>query len=183
MTIVFCKEYLPWSCKVKINKSSQLPLSFLSSLFALDVSVFPHESGDLKYPGSWIFPMICMPQLGIHILCKNFKSCANLEIAVGISACVSSPLIYAAFNVNGIIKSWEQFKRSRSAKTGSHSTQPASDALGNHEAKTPQWEQGHAHEHEHQRLQEPEVNARYLHNLAQRWRGSRREDKSNSSVV
>ena len=115
MTIVFCKEYLPWSCKVKINKSSQLPLSFLSSLFALDVSVFPHESGDLKYPGWWIFPMICMPQLGIHILCKNFKSCANLEIAVGISACVSSPLIYAAFNVNGIIKSWEQFKRSRSA--------------------------------------------------------------------
>ncbi|KAL9570135.1 hypothetical protein ACKAV7_005643 [Fusarium commune] len=28
-----------------------LPLSFLSSLFALDVSSFPHEPGDLKYQG------------------------------------------------------------------------------------------------------------------------------------
>ncbi|KAM0282095.1 hypothetical protein ACHAO9_010416 [Fusarium lateritium] len=32
-----------------------LPLSFLSSLFALDVSSFPHGSGDLKYPGWWLF--------------------------------------------------------------------------------------------------------------------------------
>ena len=128
------------------------------------------------------FPMICMPQLEIHIFCKNFTSRANLEITVGISACVSSPLIYAAFNVNGIIKSWEQFKRSRSArhaKTGSHPTHPASETLGKHESKTPQWEQGNVHKHEHQRGQEPEVNARYLHNLAQRWRGSRKEDKYN----
>lgn len=177
---------MPWNCKVKINKPLQLPLSFLSSLFALDVSVFPHESGDLKYPGWWIFPMICMPQLKFHILCKHFKRPANLEIVVGISACVSSPLIYAAFNVNGIIKSWEQFKRSRSArhaKTGSRPMQPTSEDLGNHEPKTPQWEQGHTHEHKHQRGQEPEINARCLHNLARRWRGSRKEDKSNSSVV
>ncbi|KAI8965046.1 hypothetical protein F5Y11DRAFT_314485 [Daldinia sp. FL1419] len=35
-----------------------LPLSFLSSLFALDVSVFPHESGELKYQASWLFPIL-----------------------------------------------------------------------------------------------------------------------------
>ena len=73
----FCKEYLPWNCKVKTNKPLQLPLSFLNSLFALDVSVFPHESNDLKYPGWWIFPMICMPQLEIHffLLQKLQKPC------------------------------------------------------------------------------------------------------------
>ncbi|KAI0535157.1 hypothetical protein GGR58DRAFT_22443 [Xylaria digitata] len=35
-----------------------LPLSFLSSLFALDVSVFPHEAGSLKYQGWWLFPIL-----------------------------------------------------------------------------------------------------------------------------
>ncbi|OBS26251.1 hypothetical protein FPOA_00191 [Fusarium poae] len=35
-----------------------LPLSFLSSLFALDVSSFPHESGSVKYESGWIFPIL-----------------------------------------------------------------------------------------------------------------------------
>ncbi|KAI4867299.1 hypothetical protein F4820DRAFT_457119 [Hypoxylon rubiginosum] len=36
-----------------------LPLSFLSSLFALNVTVFPHESGNLAYTAGWIFPILC----------------------------------------------------------------------------------------------------------------------------
>ncbi|KAF2096219.1 hypothetical protein NA57DRAFT_78987 [Rhizodiscina lignyota] len=35
-----------------------LPLSFLSSLFALNVTIFPHEEGDLLYRPGWIFGII-----------------------------------------------------------------------------------------------------------------------------
>ncbi|KAF7540573.1 hypothetical protein G7054_g1268 [Neopestalotiopsis clavispora] len=36
-----------------------LPLSFLASLFALPVSIFPHDpAGDVQYEGSWLFPII-----------------------------------------------------------------------------------------------------------------------------
>ncbi|KAI1094906.1 hypothetical protein F5B19DRAFT_443936 [Rostrohypoxylon terebratum] len=35
-----------------------LPLSFLTSVFALNVSSFPHESGNVEYKAWWIFPMI-----------------------------------------------------------------------------------------------------------------------------
>ncbi|RBR12019.1 uncharacterized protein FIESC28_08789 [Fusarium coffeatum] len=56
-----------------------LPLSFLSSLFALDVSSFPHESGNLKYKPEWIFPII-----------------------FGVTAIVSIPVMIFAWNVNSI---------------------------------------------------------------------------------
>ncbi|KAM0190411.1 hypothetical protein ACHAPI_009400 [Fusarium lateritium] len=56
-----------------------LPLSFLSSLFALDISSFPHESGDLKYPGWWLFPIL-----------------------FGASAIISLPTILLAWKVNDI---------------------------------------------------------------------------------
>ncbi|KAK6332499.1 hypothetical protein TWF730_004165 [Orbilia blumenaviensis] len=36
-----------------------LPLTFLSSLFALNISVFPHNSeGELSYTPGWIFPIL-----------------------------------------------------------------------------------------------------------------------------
>ncbi|KAM0248964.1 hypothetical protein ACHAP5_003173 [Fusarium lateritium] len=56
-----------------------LPLSFLSSLFALDVSSFPHESGNLKYAGWWLFPIL-----------------------FGASAIISLPTILLAWKVNDI---------------------------------------------------------------------------------
>ncbi|KAI2784127.1 hypothetical protein F4815DRAFT_270024 [Daldinia loculata] len=56
-----------------------LPLSFLSSLFALDVTSFPHESGDLKYEARWLFPIL-----------------------FGLTAAVSIPAIFLACNVNAI---------------------------------------------------------------------------------
>ncbi|PYH92056.1 hypothetical protein BO71DRAFT_485749 [Aspergillus ellipticus CBS 707.79] len=37
-----------------------LPLSFLSSIFALDVSDFPQGSDSPQYKGRWIFPIICL---------------------------------------------------------------------------------------------------------------------------
>ncbi|KAI1383116.1 uncharacterized protein F4822DRAFT_435048 [Hypoxylon trugodes] len=67
-----------------------LPLSFLSSLFALDVSNFPHDpdSGMLKYQGWWIFP-----------------------IMFGVTLAVSGPVILIAWNVNDIsewLRLWNQ---------------------------------------------------------------------------
>ncbi|QSZ36823.1 hypothetical protein DSL72_006706 [Monilinia vaccinii-corymbosi] len=35
-----------------------LPLSFLTSLFALDVSDFPHDSEGVKYKAWWLFPIL-----------------------------------------------------------------------------------------------------------------------------
>ncbi|KUL88913.1 hypothetical protein ZTR_03483 [Talaromyces verruculosus] len=57
-----------------------LPLSFLSSLFALNISDFPHEGESVAYKGWWIFPII-----------------------FGTSAAVSLPLIWVAFNVNSLL--------------------------------------------------------------------------------
>ncbi|KAI0138928.1 hypothetical protein F4776DRAFT_42940 [Hypoxylon sp. NC0597] len=36
-----------------------LPLSFLSSLFALNVATFPHLGDDLFYQPGWIFGILC----------------------------------------------------------------------------------------------------------------------------
>ncbi|KAH8810868.1 hypothetical protein F5884DRAFT_261802 [Xylogone sp. PMI_703] len=40
-----------------------LPMSFLSSIFALNVRSFPHQNGDLSYPSKWIFSRICMCEI------------------------------------------------------------------------------------------------------------------------
>ncbi|KAB8236677.1 uncharacterized protein BDW43DRAFT_308355 [Aspergillus alliaceus] len=69
-----------------------LPLSFLASLFALNVTDFPHESGNVSYKSWWIFPIL-----------------------FGCSAAVSIPCIVIAFNVNEFImqpyQSWRLSKR------------------------------------------------------------------------
>ncbi|KAF5660277.1 Mg2+ transporter like zinc transport [Fusarium heterosporum] len=65
---------------------TQLPLSFLSSLFALDISSFPHEGDSLRYPGWWLFPIL-----------------------FGASAIISLPTIFLAWKVNDIS---EWFRRS-----------------------------------------------------------------------
>ncbi|KAI0180586.1 hypothetical protein GGR52DRAFT_578759 [Hypoxylon sp. FL1284] len=64
-----------------------LPLSFLASLFALDVSNFPHDGGDLRYEGWWLFPIL-----------------------FGVSVIVSAPTIFLAWNVNGVVKWFRQRK-------------------------------------------------------------------------
>ncbi|CVL08615.1 uncharacterized protein FMAN_16262 [Fusarium mangiferae] len=38
---------------------TQLPLSFLSSLFALDVASFPYKSDELNHQGWWLFNILC----------------------------------------------------------------------------------------------------------------------------
>ncbi|GLB08524.1 hypothetical protein AtubIFM57258_004417 [Aspergillus tubingensis] len=58
-----------------------LPLTFLSSIFALDIAQFPHgPSGRPQFQSWWIFPLIFGP-----------------------SAAVAIPLIVVAFNVNDFI--------------------------------------------------------------------------------
>ncbi|KAF7857817.1 uncharacterized protein EAF02_011184 [Botrytis sinoallii] len=54
-----------------------LPLSFLTSLFALNVSDFPHEGDNVQYKGWWIFPII-----------------------FGVTALISIPAIIFAWKVN-----------------------------------------------------------------------------------
>ncbi|GAW19402.1 hypothetical protein ANO14919_088880 [Xylariales sp. No.14919] len=56
-----------------------LPLSFLSSLFAIDVSVFPHEGENLRYQGWWLFPIL-----------------------FGVTVIVSTPTIAFAWNVDAV---------------------------------------------------------------------------------
>ncbi|KAI0103952.1 hypothetical protein GGR51DRAFT_236951 [Nemania sp. FL0031] len=70
-----------------------LPLSFLSSLFALDVNSFPHEDGSLRYPGWWLFPIL-----------------------FGVSTIVSVPAILFAWNVNAILAKFRSRNDPRPAK-------------------------------------------------------------------
>lgn len=58
-----------------------LPLLFLTSLFSLDISSFPHASGSLKYPAYWIFPIL-----------------------FGVTAVISIPVIILAWNANKVPK-------------------------------------------------------------------------------
>lgn len=38
----------------------KLPITFLTSLFALDIKNFPHDgNGNLSYSPQWIFPLLC----------------------------------------------------------------------------------------------------------------------------
>ncbi|KAL4905602.1 hypothetical protein BDW74DRAFT_177971 [Aspergillus multicolor] len=56
-----------------------LPLSFLTSLFALNISDFPHQGEDVVYQGWWIFPIL-----------------------FGVSAVVSGFFMTIAFQVNSL---------------------------------------------------------------------------------
>ncbi|CAI7678096.1 unnamed protein product [Penicillium manginii] len=58
-----------------------LPASFLTSLFALNISDFPHQNGNVEYKGWWIFPII-----------------------FGVSFIVSGFFVVLAFNTNGLKK-------------------------------------------------------------------------------
>ncbi|KAF7591350.1 hypothetical protein BBP40_001628 [Aspergillus hancockii] len=58
-----------------------LPLSFLTSLFALDISNFPHPGDSVNYQGWWLFPIL-----------------------FGVAATVCIPSIYIAFQVNKIME-------------------------------------------------------------------------------
>lgn len=58
-----------------------LPMSFLTSLFALNVESFPRSAGSLSYPPKWIFPRI-----------------------FGTSAALAFPLIFMAIYINNFLK-------------------------------------------------------------------------------
>ncbi|KAL4951389.1 hypothetical protein BDW69DRAFT_201455 [Aspergillus filifer] len=79
-----------------------LPLSFLSSLFALNVSDFPHQGEDVVCQGWWIFPII-----------------------FGISACVSIPFILLALKVDKVVSLWDRIRSSKGTKAkGQQNTTP-----------------------------------------------------------
>ncbi|KAJ5929318.1 Mg2+ transporter protein CorA-like/Zinc transport protein ZntB [Penicillium verhagenii] len=59
-----------------------LPLSFLSSVFALNVRDFPHSSGVVEYQAYWIFPILFCVSAGVSIpfmiLAFNFDRAIGL---------------------------------------------------------------------------------------------------------
>ncbi|KAI9869299.1 MAG: hypothetical protein M1813_000088 [Trichoglossum hirsutum] len=61
----------------------KLPMSFLASLFALNVTAFPHQADNLVYTPGWIFPIM---------FCST--------------ALISAPLVLVAFRVNDILAWW-----------------------------------------------------------------------------
>jgi len=65
-----------------------LPMSFLSSLFALDITSLPHRGDNLSYPPRWIFPRI-----------------------FGSTAAIAVPLVILAFYVNDAIGMWKLWKQ------------------------------------------------------------------------
>ncbi|CEN60548.1 hypothetical protein ASPCAL02984 [Aspergillus calidoustus] len=68
-----------------------LPLSFLTSLFALNISTFPHQGDALAYQGWWIFPIL-----------------------FGVSIIVSGSFMTVAFKANTLksvlTEAWHQLK-------------------------------------------------------------------------
>lgn len=86
-----------------------LPLSFLTSLFALDVSDFPHESGSVKYKAWWLFPVL-----------------------FGATALVSIPNVILAWNVDALSGKFRPRNNIASeASETSTGTQTAKRGLGN----------------------------------------------------
>ncbi|KAH8815457.1 hypothetical protein F5884DRAFT_179677 [Xylogone sp. PMI_703] len=67
-----------------------LPMSFLACIFALNISSFPHASGNLQYSPGWIFPII-----------------------FGVSAAISLPLVILAFYADFF---WTIFQRKLNKK-------------------------------------------------------------------
>lgn len=55
------KERYPSAAYVSVLTAEllQLPPSFTTSLFSLNVTVFPHQADNLLYKARWIFPIIC----------------------------------------------------------------------------------------------------------------------------
>ncbi|KAL4904484.1 hypothetical protein BDW74DRAFT_31272 [Aspergillus multicolor] len=70
-----------------------LPLSFLTSLFSLNVVEFPHQGGDVEYEGWWLFPII-----------------------FGASACISIPFVIFALKVDKIVALWDRIKLAKQPK-------------------------------------------------------------------
>ncbi|KAI1180646.1 hypothetical protein F4777DRAFT_528793 [Nemania sp. FL0916] len=83
-----------------------LPLSFLSSLFALDVSTFPHQSGELKYEGWFLFPIL-----------------------FGVTAVFSIPALALAWNVNAIATWFWRWTKDGSTEHQKHQTDSYVDVV------------------------------------------------------
>ncbi|PYH94927.1 hypothetical protein BO71DRAFT_440695 [Aspergillus ellipticus CBS 707.79] len=76
-----------------------LPASFLTSLFALNISDFPHENGKVSYKGRWIFPII-----------------------FGVSFVVSAILVVLAFNANWLKHLINQIRAKKGQQRGKERT-------------------------------------------------------------
>ncbi|KAH0848082.1 hypothetical protein FOPE_01699 [Fonsecaea pedrosoi] len=76
-----------------------LPMSFLASIYALNIQSFPHDqSGNVSYPSEWIFSRI-----------------------FGTTAALAVPLIIMAFKINEILDFFE--KRSRNEGGNDHNNE------------------------------------------------------------
>ncbi|KAM0168685.1 hypothetical protein ACHAPF_010750 [Botrytis cinerea] len=86
-----------------------LPITFLTSLFALDISSFPHdESGNLSYSPGWAFSRL-----------------------LGITVAVSVPLIGLAFFVSEATEIFSRLRKVAKSEVPIQDRNGSSDSLGN----------------------------------------------------
>ncbi|KAJ5691595.1 Mg2+ transporter protein CorA-like/Zinc transport protein ZntB [Penicillium malachiteum] len=92
-----------------------LPLSFLSSLFALNITDFPHKSGSVEYDGWWIFPIL-----------------------FGVSAVISIPCMIVALYINDMVTAIQKRKRETHEKRVERSPSTGSDGHGDDHTPRPE---------------------------------------------
>ncbi|PWY83629.1 hypothetical protein BO70DRAFT_396055 [Aspergillus heteromorphus CBS 117.55] len=92
------------------------PMSFLTSVFALNVTDFPHQSGTVTYQGWWIFPII-----------------------FGVSFAVSAIFISFAFNASWVMEAFRQWKifKEKEKKLHHRQTSLASSSESSESTSTP----------------------------------------------
>ncbi len=73
-------------------------MSFLASLFALNVSSFPRSDGNVLYSPGWIFPILCESIIPIMLA----RCLMAGVLLVGVTAAISIPLVLLAAYVDSI---------------------------------------------------------------------------------
>jgi hypothetical protein len=71
-------------------------MSFLATIFTLNVSSFPHDSNGISYEPEWIFPILCESQA-----IRTSYNLLNIYV-VGTSVAISIPIIFLALYLDVI---------------------------------------------------------------------------------
>ncbi|OAP61529.1 hypothetical protein AYL99_03732 [Fonsecaea erecta] len=94
----------------------QLPMSFLASLYALNIQSFPHDQSDnVSYPSEWIFSRI-----------------------FGTSAALAVPLIIVAFKINTVLDYFERWSRGEGSNNSNNKGNIENSGERNSNSSTPE---------------------------------------------
>lgn len=96
VTIVFVSYTNNDFSNSRLKRQIQLPMSFLATIFTLNVSSFPHDSNGISYEPEWIFPILCESQA-----IRTSYNLLNIYV-VGTSVAISIPIIFLALYLDVI---------------------------------------------------------------------------------